>query len=110
MTTYRIKAYTSLGLIKSLPFFDPALAEDILFNSIGRGLDVQTAFLVDGKNSRMFYSKPKPVQSRFHRSAIDGRPVYGISIKEELFKSGYHFDGKNIEKLTPINRQPISLS
>lgn len=86
MTKLRIKAYTSLGLIKSKPFFDEALALPILFKSLTLGLDVHTAYLTDGINSKIIYSKPKET-----RSIRDTRPdwfdEYGIlSISKALNK------------------------
>ncbi len=75
--TYRIKAYTSLGLLKSYPFFEPSIAEDILFKSLAAGLDIYHAYLVAGNTSKVIYSNPKEKRSLTYTRS-DVTDEYGI--------------------------------
>ena len=77
MTKFRIKAYTSIGLLRSKPFFNESIALDILFKSLANGLDVYTAFLTDGTRSKLIYSNPKETRSSCYTRS-DQTDEYGI--------------------------------
>lgn len=69
--SYKIKAYTNIGLLASKPFHDRTLAERILFDSLTPGLIVSRAYITDGKHSQCFY-----IQKQITRPSPETRPSW----------------------------------